>query len=384
MGAMYDSYQRKLSISLPKGKSAFLWGPRQVGKTHWIKHHLNDIIYIDFLKTDIFADYASKPSLLRERFAQTNKTIVIDEIQMVPQILNEVHWLIENKQISFLLTGSSPKKLRETQANLLGGRAWRFTMTPLCYPEIPDYDIQRAVIHGLLPAHYSSDTPKEDLRGYVASYLKEEIASWANTTDLPIFSEFLHVAALTNGELLNYTNVARESGVSSKTVRQYFQVLEDTLLGFRLSPWRKTRNRRLIETDKFYLFDVGVANYLAKRQPLVGSSEFGKSFEHIILMELFAYKAYQNPELALSYWRTSTGQEVDFIIGDMDIALEIKSSKRVHESDTKALSIVKQEYSAKRCIIISFEDEPKTFDNGIEHLPWKMFLQQLWDGTLFS
>lgn len=375
-----DINPRLLNLKLPKNKSAFLWGPRKVGKSYWIKNQFKeDFVLIDFLKTDVFADFISKPALLRERYSDTTKRIVIDEVQMVPAILNEVHWLIENKNIGFLLTGSSARKLKRGHANMLGGRAWRYTMAPLCYPEIKNLDINKALISGLLPEHLLSPDPVQDLRAYIADYLKEEIVAEAAVQNIPAFSEFLKIAAVTSSELLNYNNVAREAGISAKVVRSYFQILEDTLLGFRLKPWRKSNNRRLVETEKFYLFDVGVTNYLAGRKPSPGTSEFGKSFEQYILMELMAYKAYKNPELELHFWRTHSGQEVDFIIGNMNIALEIKSSKRVHEKDIKPLLALKEEYNVKNTILISFETEPKKLSN-INCWPWEYFLQKLWNG----
>lgn len=377
-----DIKNRILHIDLPPQKSAFLWGPRKVGKSYWIRHHLQDVIVINLLKTDVFADYISKPSLLRERYANTQKLIVIDEIQKVPAILDEVHYLIEEKGCSFLLTGSSPRKLRRGHANLLGGRAWRYTMTPLTYQEISDFNIEKIMLTGLLPPHLTSTDPKQDLRAYVADYLKEEIIAEAVVQNIPAFSEFLRIAAITSGELLNYTNVARETGVSAKVIRNYFQILEDTLLGFRLSPWRKSKDRRLIETEKFYLFDIGVSNYLSGRTPTLQTSEFGKSFEHFILMELKAYQAYCNPELLLHYWRTSTGQEVDFILGDMEVAIEVKSSRRIHETDAKGLMALDESHSAKRLMIISLESESKRLGAKVECLPWEMFLQMLWAGEI--
>ena len=373
---------RLLDIKLPKGKSAFLWGPRKTGKSHWIQEHMPDAILIDFLKTDIFADYVSRPSLLRERYADTDRCIVIDEVQMVPDILNEVHWLIENKGVSFILTGSSPRKLRKKHANLLGGRAWRFTMTPLCYPEIENFDLDKVMTSGLLPAHLLSPDPKQDLRAYVADYLKEEIAAEAAVQNIPAFAEFLRVAAIGSGDLLSYTNMARETGVNAKVVRSYFQILEDTLLGFRLQPWRKVIDRRLIETEKFYLFDIGVAHYLAGRVPVPKTPEYGKAFEHFILMELKAYQAYRNPELLLHYWRTASGFEVDFILGDMEVAIEIKSSQRVHETDTKSLLALAEAHSVKKLLLVSFESEPRRLSNGVECLPWRLFLEKLWNGEI--
>lgn len=377
-----DIKTRLFALNLPPHQSAFLWGPRRVGKSYWIRHHLPKAIVIDLLKTDIFADYIARPSLLRERYADTEKLIVIDEVQKVPDILNEVHYLIENKAISFLLTGSSPRKLRRGHANLLGGRAWRTTMSPLTYLEVEDFDLEKVMLTGLLPPHLISPDPKQDLRAYVADYLKEEIVAEAVVQNIPAFSEFLRIAAITSGELLNYTNVAREAGVSAKVVRSYFQILEDTLLGLRLPPWRKSADRRLVETEKFYLFDIGVANYLSGRVPSIQTPEFGKSFEHFILMELKAYQAYRNPELLLHYWRTSTNLEVDFILGEMEVAIEVKSSQRVHETDTKALMALAASDTVKRLLLVSLESEPKRLSNGIECVPWNIFLQMLWAGEI--
>ncbi len=310
--------------------------------------------------------------------------IVIDEVQKIPDILNEVHWMIENCHSSFLLTGSSARKLRRSHANLLGGRAWRYTMTPICYAELGsfDFDITKAIISGLIPSHLQSPDPIQDLRAYVADYLKEEIAAEAVIQNIPAFAEFLRVAALNCGELINYTSFARDTGVSAKVVRSYFQILEDTLLGYRLMPWQKTPDRRMIETEKFYLFDVGVANYLARRQPQFSTPEFGKSFEHYIMMELKAYQAYVNPELPLHYWRTSTGMEVDFILGDMEVAIEIKSSKRVDNAHVKGLRALAESHTPNRLILVSFEEVPKKLAGNIECLFWKDFLQQLWSGQL--
>ncbi len=374
--------KRTLELNLPANRSAFLWGPRKTGKTYWINRHFADSVVIDLLKTDVFAEYASRPSLLRERYQEYRRLVVIDEIQMVPDLLNEIHWLIENTGVSFLMTGSSARKLRRRHANLLGGRAWRYSMTPLTYAETEGFDLEQIMVSGLLPSHFLSPDPMQDLRSYVADYLKEEIAVEAVTRNIPAFAEFLRVAALTSGELLNYTNVARETGVSAKVVRNYFQILEDTLLGFRIQPWRKVRNRRLIETEKFYLFDVGVTNYLARRKPRIGTPEFGHSFENYILMELKAYQAYRNPELDIRYWRTSTGFEVDFILDDMKVAIEIKGSYRIHSAHTKGIRALMEEHMVKRSVIVSLEKQQRKIDSSIEVLPWQVFLEELWSGEL--
>ncbi len=376
---MNDILHRKLQINLPENRSAFLWGPRKAGKTYWINRTFTDSPLIDLLKTDIFADYASRPSLLREQYRDHNGLIIIDEIQMVPDLLNEIHWLIENSNASFLMTGSSARKLRRGHANLLGGRAWRYTMSPLTFSETQGFDLEKILISGLLPPHFLSQDPIQDLRSYVADYLKEEIAAEARVQNIPAFSDFLRVAALTSGELLNYTNVGRETGVSTKVIRNYFQILEDTLLGIRISPWRKVKNRRLTETEKFYLFDVGICNYLSRRKPAMGTSEFGKSFEQYILMELKAFQAYRDPELDIRFWRTSSGFEVDFILNDMTTAIEVKGTQRIHAGHTKGLKALLEEHEVKHAIIVSLEKIPRKLDSGIEILPWQIFLEKLWN-----
>lgn len=372
--------RRLLDLKLPPNRSAFLWGPRKVGKSYWISKTLPGATLIDLLKTDTFAEYASRPALLRERFSDQKGMIVIDEVQKVPALLDEVHWLIENRHSQFLLTGSSARKLRRHHANLLGGRAWRKTMVPLSYREVEGFDLERIMHTGLMPSHYLSPDAEQDLRAYVADYLKEEIASEARAEDIPSFNDFLRVAALNSSELLNYTHTAREVGISQKTIRDYFDILETTYLGFRIPPWKTSKTRRMILTEKFYLFDVGVTNYLARRKPRLGGSEFGKSFEHYLLMELKAFQAYQSPDLPLSYWRTSTGQEVDFIIGDKEIALEIKGSERVHVGDLHNLEAIREDGPVRHRIVACLEKEPRTLENGIQILPWKHFLDRLWAG----
>lgn len=374
---------RKLDIRLPSGKSCFLWGPRKAGKSYWIRHHLKPAKVIDLLQTDVFAEYASRPSLLRERFADGKGLIVIDEVQKVPQLLDEVHWMIEERGAQFLLTGSSARKLRKGHANLLGGRAWRRVMLPLSYTEVSGFNLEEALISGMLPPHFLAEHPLEELRAYVADYLKEEIAAEALAQNIPSFSEFLRVAALTSSELIHYTNIARETGVSQRTIRSYFDILEDTFLGFRVKPWTRSKNRRMILTEKFYFFDVGIAGYLGRRRPIPGSHDFGKAFEHFILMEIRAYQAYVNPEMPIHYWRTSSGQEVDFLLGEREVAVEIKSGK-VHEGDLWGLHALLEDGPVKRAILVSMEKEPRRIAGKIEVLPWQDFLERLWSGRILS
>jgi predicted AAA+ superfamily ATPase len=373
--------RRLIDLELPRGKSAFIWGPRQVGKTYWLRHAFPRAVVIDLLKNDTFADYNTRPALLRERYAETDKLIVIDEVQKAPALLDEVHWLIENRKISFLLTGSSARKLKRGHANLLAGRAWRRVMVPLSRREVSELDLESVMISGLLPPHYLSPKPLEDLRAYVSDYLKEEIAAEALTQNLPAFAAFLRVVAITNSELINYTNVARECGVSAKVVRTYFDILEDTYLAYRVPPWTRAKHRRMIETEKFYLFDVGVANYLARRTPKLGSSEFGKAFEHYVLMELKAFQAYRDPELDIAFWRTSTGYEVDFILGEMQVAIEVKASPRVNENDARGLVALGEESHVGHRVIVCLEATRRRLSNGIDVWPVAEFIDALWDGA---
>jgi predicted AAA+ superfamily ATPase len=374
--------RRQLELDLAPGRSAFLWGPRKVGKTHWIHAHLTGkgTTFLDLLETDTFAEYAGRPALLRERWK--GGLTVIDEIQKVPALLDEIHWLIERKKAAFVMTGSSARKLRREHANLLAGRAWRFEMGPLSASEVEGFDLERALVSGLLPPHFLSSDPERDLRAYVADYLKEEIASEARLRDVPAFTEFLRVAALTSSELLNYTNVAREAGVSAKVVRGYFEILEDTLLGARLPAWKRARDRRMIQTEKFYLFDVGVSNYLARRRPAAGNPDFGKSFEHWVLMELQNYRRYRQPELDICFWRTSSGLEVDFVLGEMEAAIEVKGTARVHEGDLRGLRALRQSHRTRLALVVALEKQPRHLEDGIEVLPWRSFVDRLWSGAL--
>jgi len=372
--------------------SVFLWGPRRTGKTYWIREHLAGAPLIDLLQTDVFAEYAGRPALLRERFSEPAVTkrrgpIVIDEVQKLPVLLDEVHWLIENRRQTFLLTGSSARKLRRGHANLLAGRARRREMRPLCFPEIDRLNLERIVLSGLLPPHFLSDDPSDDIRSYVNDYLKEEIVSEGLAVSLPAFTDFLRVAAIASSELLNYTNVAREVGVSAKVVRGYFDLLEDTMLGYRVAPWTKSPNRRMIQTPKFYLFDGGIANHLARRRPAPRTPEFGKSVEHLVLMELQAFRSYRSQDLEIRYWRTSTGQEVDFVLNDLEVAIEVKASARVADAALKNLSAVSDDARVRLRIVVTLERQPREvadLHGRIRLLPLREFLEELWAGRVVS
>lgn len=299
--------------------------------------------------------------------------------------MDEVHWLIENKGIRFILCGSSARKLKRCHANLLGGRAIRYELYPLTCGEIADFNLLQALNRGLLPRMYDSSHSRRLLQSYISDYLKEEIAAEALTRNIPAFGRFLDVAALSNGEIVNYQNVASECGVSAPTAREYFQILQDTLLAAFVPAYTHRVKRRIVSSPKFYLFDVGVAGYLARWGELFpGSSLFGKAFEHFIFMEIKAHSSYSDLFYPVSYWRTSSGAEVDFIVNNGEIALEVTSSRDVNYRQLKGLKTYKEEHSPRRSIVVSLGDKPRTTDDGIEIIPWRLFLEELNSGLLIE
>ncbi len=377
-----SAYQRTLKLDIKGNNAAFLWGPRKVGKSTLLHQQFPGAKYYDLLDTELKTRLLLRPALLREEVTAQNPAIVIlDEIQKVPALLDEVHWCLENTAVKFVMCGSSAGKLRRGAANLLGGRAWRFELFPLTTKELGKPDLLRILRHGLIPKHYLDDNPDRSLRSYVADYIEQEIQFEALTRNVPAFARFLEAAALTHGQLINYANIARDCGVSAKTVREYYRILEDTLLGHTLEPWRKSKKRRLIETAKFYLFDVGVARALrGMHQVETGTTEFGWAFEHFLIEEIRAYLAYREKNLSLSFWKTSTGLEVDLIVGEMDLAVEFKSSGRVDTGDTQALCALMEEYNVHTAMIVSLDPHPRKLPNGILVVPWQKFCEKLWAG----
>lgn len=376
--------KRIQKIDLPQDRSAFLWGPRKTGKTTLLRQQFPDAFWIDLLDYDIFIALSRKPTDLRQIVkAQESRLIVIDEVQKIPHLMDEIHWLIENEGYRFILSGSSARKLRRGNVNLLGGRAWRFELYPLVSRELGDFDLNKTLVSGFIPSHYLSVNCSMDLKAYVNDYLKEEIQAEALTRNLPAFSRFLKSAAITNGMLLNYSIAARDAGVAVKTIREYYQILEDTLIGRQLSPWNKSRKRRLIETAKFYFFDVGVVSSLLDLRSISqGTHEYGRAFEHFILQECWAYRHYSGKDFPISFWRTASGAEVDLIFGDAEVAIEVKSSENAGSSRTKGLHLFLEENVSKKKIIVSRDPIPKKLDSGIHILPWKYFCERLWDGDI--
>ncbi len=393
MNQRLSEIKRILKIELPenpikKSGAVFLWGPRQTGKTTLLGQQFPNALSFDLLDSDLATDLTLRPKLLREKILanERNKVIVIDEIQKVPELLDEVHWLLENTNKKIILCGSSARKLKRQAHNLLGGRAIEYFLFPLVTHELKNFDLDRALSCGCLPIHYLSKNPKKLMKAYLNNYIKEEIIDEALTRNIPSFARFLASVSFTHGSLINYANIARDVGVSSSTIRNYYQILIDTLVGYELEPWRKAKNRRLIETAKFYMFDVGVARYLMPpvQETIPGTDSYGNIFEHFLINEIKAYLSYNDSDLPLAFWRTSSGFEVDLILGDMDVALEFKSTNSLKTDHLKGITALRDEYNVKRSIVVSRDETHRKTEDGIECMHWKRFVTQLWNNEILK
>jgi uncharacterized protein len=388
-------FTRRINLANTDGYSFFLWGPRQTGKSTLLKSVYQNALNFNLLDSDIFSRFLTRPAQMREEILAyfelnptVSKFIVIDEIQKIPALTDEVHLLIENHGFKFCLCGSSARKLKKVHANMLGGRALRLELFGLVYPEFAeDFDLDRVINRGILPAHYLSSHYKDFLAAYVGDYLKEEVAAEGLVRNLPAFANFLHSASFSDSEILVYKNIASDCGVSLNTVRSYFQILEDTLIGRHLPAYTARAKRKVIHAPKFYYFNVALVNHLAKRGDIQqGSTEFGKAFENWIFHELTAYNAYEKRSSELSYWRLAdSGAEVDFIVDDLKIAIEVKGKKNVQNADLKGLRELEKEHpntNLKR-IVVCLEPAPRKTEDGIMILPYREFLRQLWAQEVF-
>ena len=382
-------FKRNLPLPPPGEDTFFLWGPRQTGKTTLLRQRYPDARWVDLLKADEFRRYMANPERLREEIEAAGTPpggqVVIDEVQKAPALLDEVHWLIENRGVHFALCGSSARKVRRGAANLLGGRALRFELRGLTAAEIGDgFDLTRVLNHGYLPRMVEATVPARRLDAYVAHYLREEVAAEGLVRNLPAFSGFLNAAALCDGELINFSNVAADCGVSSHTARAYFEILEDTLLGRWLPALRKRAKRRVVRAPKFYFADVGIVNRLARRGALTPGSElYGKAFENWVFHELSACIAYREVRAELSYWRLAGGTEVDFIVGDGLVAVEAKAGARIANRHLKGLRSFAQDHpEVARRVLVCLEPRPRRTEDGIDVLPAEDFAARLWRGEL--
>jgi len=364
--------------------SVFLWGARQTGKSTLLETLFPDAKYYDLLKSDEFERLFRNPSLLREELDKANEhdLVIIDEIQKIPQLLDEVHWLMSNRGIRFILCGSSARKLMRIGANLLGGRALRTVMYPLVSAEIPDFDLMRAINNGMLPRHYTMENPQRRLQAYIGDYLNEEIRAEAFSRNLLSFTRFMEIAAQCNGEMIVYKNIAQDCGVSANTVKEYFNILEQTMIGYLISGFSGTNKRRAILASKFYYFDVGICNYLLKNKNLIqGTTAFGHAFEHLMMQEIIAYLGYNFSDEKITYWRTTHGYEVDCIVGYGRVAIEFKSCEEVKSRHIKGLKAFQEEFPQVKLVVVSLDKYPRTM-NEVEIIPAKEFLKMLWEGKI--
>ena len=365
-------------LSLKAGRNWLLLGPRRVGKSTFLRAHFAEAEWIDLLKTDVFFEYRSRPAILRERFAEGGGTIVIDEVQLIPELLREVHWLIENSRRRFVLCGSSARKLRRGGVTNLAGRLSAARLHPLTASEAPDLKLAERLQHGSLPPVVFSTDPERELRSYCGEYLKEEVQAEGLVRNLPAFARFLESAALANGELLSYASAARDCGVALKTVREYFQILVDTLLGHFLEPWTKSRKRRAILMPKFYFFDCGVPNTLLGRRLSPKTPEFGKAFEQMMVLEAMAARDYEGKLDRLTYWRSASGFEVDLLI-DSHTACEFKTGT-VSMRDAAGILALAEDLKLKNRWIVGLEERPRRLEAGVVVLPWREFVERLRSG----
>ena len=368
-------------------RSVLLFGPRQTGKSTYVRRQLTGTVELSFslldqgLLTAVLAD----PTRIRQEIAARDlrdTVICIDEIQKCPALMDEVHLMIEERGIRFLLTGSSARALKRKGVNMLGGRGSDRVMHPFSWCELGEhFSLDRAINHGLLPPHYLSDDPEEGLASYVDHYLTEEIAAEGLARNLPRFARFLQTAATTNAQMLNYSNVARDAQVPRQTVVQWYEVLRDTLIAFELPAWSRTVKRKAIETAKFYFFDTGVVRALRRLPPVSeASADFGEFFEHFVYLELRAWIDYRKPRTPLAYWRSRSGYEVDFVLDDR-VAIEAKSTRRVQRKHLRSLRALAEERLIDRSIVVCREDRPR-MEDGIEIWPLEFFLRALWGNGL--
>lgn len=372
-------------LQLPKlleKKSHFLLGPRATGKSFLIRQQLGDgqAVVLNLLKGDLYLRLSQRPEALGELLALDPEQhwVVIDEVQKIPALLDEVQTLIEERGLRFLLTGSSARKLKRGQANLLAGRAWPAELFPLCFSELTSsFDLDRYLRYGGLPAVYLSQDPQEELNAYVRTYLYEEIQAEGFVRKLPQFSRFLKTAALSNAQQLNFAHVANDAQVPATTVREYYQILVDTLLGFMLEPWTHSTVRKAISTAKFYFFDVGVVHTMAQTQTLDRNSDlYGMAFEHWVAMELRAYLSYSRKNQPLRYWRSAHQHEVDFVVGE-HTAIEVKATRSISDKNLRGLKALAEEKVFQNYYLVS--QDPIEAKSGLVHcVHWKTFMEMLW------
>lgn len=377
-------YNRIFDIENRLDEGMFLFGARQVGKSTLLKQRFPQAVYIDLLNSDLRKRFKQSPALFKEMLVKypAETLVIVDEIQKVPELLDEVHSLMVDHGLFFILSGSSARKIKKSGANQLGGRAIPEALYPLVSAEITDYDLDRAIQNGMIPRHYTVQNAKNRINAYVTLYLKEEIIEEAAVRNVDDFERFMEVAAISDGEIINYENIATDCGVSANTVKSYFQILYDSLIGYEIPAYRKVIKRRLTQAPRFYYFDVGVANYLMHRHQLEpGTPEYGHAFEHLVMQEIIAYLGYKGELDQLSYWHAYTGEEVDAVIGDARIAIEMKSTEDVQRKHLSGLKDFSEEHPDAKLILVSRDKITRRHGN-IDLYYATDFFKALWNGEI--
>lgn len=379
-------FTRLLNLpSLLAQKSFFLLGARSTGKSSLIRKQLGEgCTLIDLLESDLFLRLSQEPSYLEKIIAAGGKKlVVIDEVQKLPLLLDEVHRLIEKRVGTFLLTGSSARRLKREHANMLGGRAWEARLFPLVSHELENLDLDRFLLIGGLPHVQTSANPAEELRAYISLYLREEVMAEGLVRDLTRFSRLLKVAALCNAQQVNFTKLASDLGCAPSTVIEHFRILADTLIAFFIEPWHFSNRRKDVSKAKFYIFDTGVANALAGSRTLERNSDlYGRALEQFIAMELRAYMHYNRLDRELYFWATHDGTEVDFVVPEF-LAIEVKATNRVNDRDLRGLRLLAKESGIKKLRLVSL-DPIAAMHGEILAQPLDHFLRELWSGALFQ
>lgn len=378
-------YKRLFDVESKLDEAMFLFGARQTGKSTLLKERFKGKIYYDLLDPELRKFFKRNPNALKEALSDkpAGTLVIRDEIQKVPELLDIVHSLMVDKGLWFILSGSSVRKFKKSGANTLGGRAISETLYPLVWPEVTDFQLDRAVQNGMIPRHYMVPDATKRLKGYVEVYMNEEIREEGGVRELEAFERFMEVAAISDGEMLNYTNIASDCGVSAKTVQSYFQILYDTLIGYEIPAYRKEVKRKIVQAPRFYYFDVGLANYLMGRHSLKrGTDDYGHAFEHLVMQEIIAYKGYKDKKEIISYWRTYDKKEVDAVIGDAKVAIEIKPAEEVKTRHKKGLKAFHEEHPDCRLILVSLEPVTRKVED-IELIYVLDFLKMLWNGEIF-
>lgn len=376
-------FKRKIDLQkILKTRSVLLLGPRRTGKSFYIKNELHPDFTYDLLQPAVFRELSATPEIIRQRIDENTQLISIDEIQKLPWLMDEVHSLIESTNVKFILTGSSAKKLKRTHTGLMAGRARICNLFPLTFSELgKSFDINTVLNYGSLPSIYLSDEPNEDLADYVGIYLKDEIMYEALVRKIDNFSRFLEFAAHSNGQVLNYQNIASDAEVPARTIREYYAILEDTLMGYQLNPIADKSKRKAIASSKFYFFDIGVVNSLTGRKSIQPKTkEYGDALEHFIFLELKAYQGYVNRDLTLNFWNSPREGEVDFIL-NQQIAIEVKSSAKISNQHMSGLSKYSSLFPTKRKIIVCLEAKKRKIGD-VEIMPLVSFLNELWAGKI--